>query len=70
MCNEAVDTYIFVFDFILHQYMMKTDTRPKKVWCLNSINLNNVDADDGKLDVCDPETITHVRLIAQNNRYK
>lgn len=50
--------------------MMKTDTRPKKVWCLNSINLNNVDADDGKLDVCDPETITHVRLIAQNNRYK
>ena len=40
------------------------------MWCLNSINLNNVDADDGKLDVCDLETITHVRLIAQNNRYK
>ena len=37
---------------------------------LANVNLNNVSLDDVNFDDDDPETIIHVRLMAQCNRYK
>ena len=35
-----------------------------------SVDLNNINLDDGKFDEDDSETIIHVRLMAWCNRFK
>ena len=37
---------------------------------LNSLNCNNVNLDENKLDDCDPATVNHVKLLAWYNRFK
>ena len=37
---------------------------------LNSITLYNINFDDDNFVACDPETISHIRLMAWYNRFK
>ena len=37
---------------------------------LNSITLDNINLDDNNFDYWDTETISHIKLMAEHNRYK